>query len=907
MIENLFSVIVPVYNTEEYLEETLESVIYQTIGFKDYIQLILVNNGSEDGSENICKKYLEMYPDNVEYVVLPENRGPSGGRNAGIPYIKGKYVNFLDSDDKWARDAFQKVQQAFQRFGDKVDVIACRQKTFDAENRWYTFDYKFDKDRIIDMMSEFGKPQKAIANCFLRSTCAMKHTFDEQISHAEDLLYINKAIMDKGRCAVLRSVVFYYRKRQGGGGSLLSIADKELSWYFDTMQRCFLGLLDYSEAMYGYVPRFIQYVIMDELKYRFRTPFPDELLPKEQDHYKKIFVQILQRINDRIIREVRGIRKEERIQALSMKYGKDIKDELLFRNSSFFFRGYPIHTYNARDFQFCVIDQQGDNVRFIGKADIYPMTGNYQFYAEDDKGMRYLPELTPDDPNGDKTIFGKVIGAKTGFIFSLPWKQVRRITFHIVKDDEEYVLPDYNFSDSCMMSSVCQESYLALKSVIVTRSQSGFNFLPNNLSNRNRQELKLIKELWHKKKYKIMFWRGMIRFVGWWKKRNSRKKWLFVERFSMAGDTAEDMFRYVSVAEHRKDDAEVCFVLAPDSKDYSRIAKLGKVLPYNSWNYKLAFATADMIITSQTFFNSSNTFEKKTPFVKDLFAFKWFYLQHGVIKDNHANQHSIFKKNIDIYLTSARREADSLIKGIGGYYGYGQDVVKVTGLARYDRIAHLLKRTEDARPRNVLIAPTWRTGIGGAWIEKEQTYAYSEKYRKSAFFAFFNGLITDERILKKMREKRYTGSLRLHPLMRLQAEDYKENDVFKVESDVAVYEEEVSRTALLITDYSSIAFDYAYVNIPCVYAQFDKREFYAHHTYHRGYFDFDKDGFGPVCYDYESTVEAVLSLLNSDCKMDEIYKKRVDDFFAYRDDKNCERIYEEILKLDKRMEAERGH
>ena len=200
-----------------------------------------------------------------------------------------------------------------------------------------------------------------------------------------------------------------------------------------------------------------------------------------------------------------------------------------------------------------------------------------------------------------------------------------------------------------------------------------------------------------------------------------------------------------------------------------------------------------------------------------------------------------------------------------------------------------------------MIAPTWRKGIVGNWLEDEQTYDYSEAYRGSAFYSFYNTLIYDGRILQKMREKGYSGRLRLHPRMRLQACDFTENDVFRIETEAASYQEEVEGTSLLVTDYSSIAFDYAYVNIPCVYAQFDKKAFYANHGYRRGYFDFEKDGFGPVCYDYETTVQAILDLLDRDCIMDDVYKKRVDDFFAYRDDKNCERIYEEILKLDRKI------
>ena len=102
----LFSVIIPVYNVENYLHETIESVVDQTIGFEENIQLILVNDGSKDGSLDICREYEKKYPRNVT-VVDKENGGVSSARNTGIEYIRGKYVNFLDSDDKWEPQSFE--------------------------------------------------------------------------------------------------------------------------------------------------------------------------------------------------------------------------------------------------------------------------------------------------------------------------------------------------------------------------------------------------------------------------------------------------------------------------------------------------------------------------------------------------------------------------------------------------------------------------------------------------------------------------------------------------------------------------------------------------------------------------------------------------------------------------------
>ena len=99
------SVVIPIYNMEKYIEETVYSVLNQTLG-RDNIQIILVNDGSTDNSDFICKKMQEEYK-NILYL-SKKNSGVSNTRNYAIKYIEGKYVNFLDADDKWDYDALEK-------------------------------------------------------------------------------------------------------------------------------------------------------------------------------------------------------------------------------------------------------------------------------------------------------------------------------------------------------------------------------------------------------------------------------------------------------------------------------------------------------------------------------------------------------------------------------------------------------------------------------------------------------------------------------------------------------------------------------------------------------------------------------------------------------------------------------
>lgn len=101
------SVITAVYNVEEYLEEMIESIIAQTIGFEN-VQLILVDDGASDGSGEICDRYAEQFPDNI-WAIHKVNGGVSSARNEGLKFVQGEYVNFTDADDKLRDNALEKM------------------------------------------------------------------------------------------------------------------------------------------------------------------------------------------------------------------------------------------------------------------------------------------------------------------------------------------------------------------------------------------------------------------------------------------------------------------------------------------------------------------------------------------------------------------------------------------------------------------------------------------------------------------------------------------------------------------------------------------------------------------------------------------------------------------------------
>ena len=143
----MISVIVPVYNVEEYLEECLENIRQQT--FTD-IEVILVNDGSTDGSRKICERYCEK--DNRFKLINQENQGQSVARNRGVKESIGEYIMFVDSDDVINTSVLE-VLLPYMKMD--VDIVECRMTRKKEE---------FYLNKISTIVFE-GNAKEAILNC----------------------------------------------------------------------------------------------------------------------------------------------------------------------------------------------------------------------------------------------------------------------------------------------------------------------------------------------------------------------------------------------------------------------------------------------------------------------------------------------------------------------------------------------------------------------------------------------------------------------------------------------------------------------------------------------------------------------------------------------------------------------
>lgn len=375
-------------------------------------------------------------------------------------------------------------------------------------------------------------------------------------------------------------------------------------------------------------------------------------------------------------------------------------------------------------------------------------------------------------------------------------------------------------------------------------------------------------------------------------KKQNKPVWLISDRSDSASDNGMAFFEYLmqsDEASSARDSYDMRFVISADSPDFEVMKQIGPVVEASSDLHKALFIASDLIISSAADGWIRNPLGSELKYCLDLIDSRFVFLQHGVIKDDLSRWLFKLKKNLRIFITSASGEYKSICDGS---YGYDERIVKLTGLARYDKL-----RNEPEK--KIAFLPTWRKYAASPILPGSSERPYSDTFKDTEYFRFYNRLINDPALLDVMKEHGYTGTFYMHPSHMNQWKDYSSNETIQVWKGLVPFSKVFSESSLLVTDYSSVAIDFAYLGKPVIYTQFDRDVFTTGHSYVPGYYDYERDGFGPVCYDYETSLEAIIKALSTECNEDDMYLERVNRFFAFRDRNNCRRIFEEVLKLEK--------
>ena len=364
--------------------------------------------------------------------------------------------------------------------------------------------------------------------------------------------------------------------------------------------------------------------------------------------------------------------------------------------------------------------------------------------------------------------------------------------------------------------------------------------------------------------------------------------WLFFDKIYKGGDSSEYLYKYCA---QQRDGIRKYYLLDPKVPDYQRLRREGyRPLVRGSLKHRLIFLNATLVVASNSTvfpFNDYN-FEQSFPIRGDV-RFDVACVQHGMSIQKIALAQQRLRDNTKLYFCASKYEIQNLMHPIYDYAGY--DILKLTGVPRYDGL-------HDRKQKILLFSPTWRMNSAMPVAKSEGVARdYNPNFKQTSYFRVYNSLMNDPRLLDAAQKYGYRIQYVLHPIVSPQYDDFTKNDLVEIipSTGEMSYEKLFCEAALMVTDFSGVQFDFAYMRKPVVYLHHN--EIPQH--YENGTFFYDTMGFGEICRTNEELIDVLCSYMKTGCEMPEQYRRRADDFFAFADDRNCERIYPLMLEHER--------
>jgi CDP-glycerol glycerophosphotransferase (TagB/SpsB family) len=273
---------------------------------------------------------------------------------------------------------------------------------------------------------------------------------------------------------------------------------------------------------------------------------------------------------------------------------------------------------------------------------------------------------------------------------------------------------------------------------------------------------------------------------------------------------------------------------------------------------------------------------------------KFVFLQHGVIQSDLSRW--LNAKHVDLFVTSSVAEHESLVADHTPYR-FTRKEVKLLGLPRHDGLRAKRAATIPADRDLLLVMPTWRKNLPGASVGLASNRAVMGGFAETEYAQQYLALLKSDRLRAVAAEHGLSIAFMPHPNLAAYLEE------FAVPADIQVFtyhqhdvQQVLARATVMITDYSSVAFDAAAIEVAVIYFQFDHEQFHSGgHISRTGYFDYERDGFGPVCLTVSEVEAAAVQLLGDESAT--TYVERSRHTFAHHDNMNSERVIQTMLSL----------
>lgn len=881
----LFTIISAVYNVADYLPRYLQSITDQSIQH-DKLELVLVIDGSLDTSEQIIREWT-LESTIATKVIVKENGGQASARNRGIEVAQGEWLTFCDPDDFLAADYFAQVENFIEENQD-ISIIASRLVSYHEDSNEFRHDHPLEKrfhkgTRVVDLNSQPNFFHMHGPTAIVRRTNVMNNSlkFNEDLKFSfEDAHFVASYILNLanpklGYCVEAQ---YYYRKRQSGDSAVQTSKLREEK-YTQVLVDGHLDLVKLSERMYPRLPDWLQHLFIYDILWYFRgdrrVGAPSRFLsPHVKQKFHKYVSAILEHIS------VANIHAFD-----AMPTDWDLRYALIL--------GYKDFDYGVPRISAMEIDAARSLtlLRYVYKSRVPDELVIY-------KGQLKKPIMSTSRAVKffDRVMFhhrfvwiparGRFSIELDGRPAPLELKGPSRDKFEIRPYSASVKLLGYDlFSDHDPKSAPILDSNQVSRRSDDDSSRDRHFFLSRLGIRKSKSLAKMLP-----KGAKIIDSQPQHSLDVFDVQRASKYKdaWILMDRPERANDNAEHLYREIL---HKHKDINAWFVLERHSRDWERLSNEGfKLLPYGEDDHFAALIRSVVYASSHM---DKYISDPLPDYLKKYRRWKFVFLQHGITKDDLSSWFN--SKDISLLITSTRDEYRSIIDPESNYR-FGSKEVELTGFPRHDN----LMDHHFTRPSWILLSPTWRDWLFVTDPAKGSRTLISE-FSTSDFAMNWQELLQSTELFLAAERHGLEVAFLPHPFLEPYLDELDIPENIRILSwDGSSFAKILARTALLITDYSSTAFEAAYIGRPVVYFQFDgDLVLNGAHTYERGYFDYMEHGFGPCVRLPHEVVAATVSLLDEGEDLQ--YIRRKHETFKYRDRSNSKRV---VTAIRKRIQTE---
>ena len=837
-----FSIVTAVYNVARYLDEFIESVESQTFP-RDRFEVVVVNDGSTDDSPARLRAWEASRPGLVT-VVDQANAGLPSARNAGLPLARGEWVTFADPDDRLTPTYLAEVD-AFITRHPAARMIATRlmmlnDVTGTVADR-HPLRRRFHQGNVLRYLDEHPDHFHGhVPTAFFPRSELLRQglLFEPVLRHQfEDGHFCGHYLLglDRPTIGFVASAEYEYRQRSDG---LNLSATGRPERYTTVVRHGYLDLLRRGSEVTGRpeAPEWLQNFILYQLSWIYSSQ------ETQGEAVYATVAPVADEFHD-LVREILGHLSPDVITGFNVRTLKPIWIDILLHG----YDAAPWHTPYAMLTQLDT-DQQLVRVtyRYVGDPPVEEVLSGGRIVAPEHAKVRDLEYL------------GRVVMRE-------------RILWVTSRDTLRLRL---NGTDIDLQSRGPRPWNRVLRPDQIRSALD-----PKEVRKRNRPPRRRFRD---RLVGRLARTRLVRRYFG--------DAWVLMDRIDKAGDNAEHVFRRLRTSHP---EINAWYVIENGTPDWRRLraAGLGRMIPYGSLRWKLLMLNCRHLLASQIDWPIV-----KPPAIAKIRQPDWryTYLGHGVTQRDLSSW--LNQKRIDLLLSCTPGEHAAFVDDHTPYILTTKET-RLTGMPRWDRLLEIDAEWPEERRDLLLISPTWRVPLAPLDAGSHRR-GIAPEFLESEYARNWLAVLNSDALAEACEREGLRMGFLPHPNMQRVLEHLTLKPIVQpftfAKDDV---QELFARSAAFVTDYTSMAFDAAYINRPIVYFQFDLESLNSGDHFGRGgYFDYDRDGFGPVARTLEDVEAATLETLGIGRRPAPAYQARMDAAFGLRDGKCIERALDEIMR-----------